>query len=363
MAGMGRKRKDGNPLGLEPRVEFHHGQFRYLHRDGRKESLGKDIGKANARARVYNDPDGNFGTNSHFLRLFLADARAGRLPAGRKLSERTIADYEAEANIFALSPLGKMTPADLVRDPSLISDYRDRRITESGKGKVQANHALAMLSSMFSWLIERGHSPGLAVNPVKLIRRFARKPKDRYVEDSEYRPVYGVAPRSVCMALRLAYKTLQRPADLLRLTPSPVRLKAVAGTEKRVLTFQQGKRGRIVDIEVDAELDEILGMLRNSDERVVRLPQALIHGRGGKGYTEDGLGSMLRRYCTAAGVKTFGLMDVRAKGATDMYLAGVPLEKIQLLMAHKSVQTTEIYIKRLLATISTVAPNAVAVGN
>jgi site-specific recombinase XerD len=64
-----------------------------------------------------------------------------------------------------------------------------------------------------------------------------------------------------------------------------------------------------------------------------------------------------------AGVKTFGLMDVRAKGATDMYLAGVPLEHIQMLMGHRSVQTTEIYIKRLLATVSTVAPNSVKIGS
>jgi site-specific recombinase XerD len=50
-------------------------------------------------------------------------------------------------------------------------------------------------------------------------------------------------------------------------------------------------------------------------------------------------------------------MDVRAKGATDMYLAGVPLETIQQLMGHESVKTTEIYIKKLLETVSIAAPN------
>jgi hypothetical protein len=39
---------------------------------------------------------------------------------------------------------------------------------------------------------------------------------------------------------------------------------------------------------------------------------------------------MIRRYCKKVGVKSFGLMDIRAKGATDMYLAGVPLERIQI---------------------------------
>src|SRR3954468_864185 len=218
--GVGRKRKDGNPLGLEPRVEAHHGQFRYLHRDGRKESLGKDIGRANARARVYNDPEGRHGTVGYYLLLFLAEARAKRLPADWTLSARTLKDYDIEAEFFCLSPLGKMYPADLVQEPNLIGEYRDRRISSSGKGKTQANHALSLLSSTYRWLMETGQCPGLHVNPVKLVRRFARKAKDRYVEDHEYLPVYSIAVRSVCMALRLAYTTLQRPADILSLPPS-----------------------------------------------------------------------------------------------------------------------------------------------
>lgn len=362
--GVGRKRKDGNPLGLEPRVEWHHGQFRYLHRDGSKEGLGKDVGQANARAQVYNDPKGTFGTVGYYLDLFLADARAGRLPAGRKLSERTIDDYHAEAELLKVSPLGKLDPLELVREPSLIGEYRDRRVSDDDKGQVQANHALALLSSMYSWLIEKGHCRGLTINPVKLIKRFGRKPKDRYVEDHEYGPVLALAIPPVRMALEVVYRTLQRPADVLGLPPSPVRLKTVAGASKRVVSIKQGKRGRSVDIEVTTELDEAFAILAPAPgQRVVRLATALIHGRDGTGYTEDGMGSMLRRTCLKAGVKTFGLMDVRAKGATDMYLGGVPLEKIQQLMAHKSVTTTEIYIKRLLATISTVAPNRVKVGN
>lgn len=357
--GVGRKRKDGNPLGLEPRVEWHHGQCRYLHSDGRKEPLGTDIAKANARAQVYNDPNGAFGTIAYYLDLFLAEAEAGILPAGRKLSARTISDYRGEADFMRLSPLGKMEPHDVVREPNVLGEYRDHRVVD-GKGEVQANHALSMLSAMFAWLIERGYCPGLLVNPVKLIRRFSRKPKARYVEDHDYRKVYDMAIPSVRMAIALVYATLQRPADVLRLPPSPVRVKTVAGLAKRVVTIQQGKRGRIVDIEA-GELDEVLGMLTAG--KVVKLATALVHGRGGKGYTEDGMASMLRRTCVKAGVKSFGLMDVRAKGATDMYLRGVPLREIQRLMAHKSQTTTEIYIKQLLATVSTVAPNLVAVGN
>lgn len=357
--GVGRKRKDGNPLGLEQRVEWHHGQFRYIHRDGRKEGLGTDVDRANDRARIYNDKDGRHGTVGYFVELFLSAARAGTLPAGWKLSQRTVKDYELEAELLRLSPLGKLYPGDLVREPHIIGEYRDRRVVD-GKGQVQANHALSLLSSTFRWLIETGDCPGLLVNPVLLIRRFSRKAKDRYVEDHEYGPVYALALPPVRMAMAIAYSTLQRPADVLALPPAPVRIKTVAGVQKRVIPVDQGKRGRHVDIEVTPELDEVLGMLTAG--KVVKLATALVHNRRGAAYTEDGFAANLRRTCIKAKVKTFGLMDVRAKGATDMYLRGVPLERIQLLMGHKSVQTTEIYIKRLLSTISTVAPNKVAVG-
>jgi integrase len=46
--------------------------------------------------------------------------------------------------------------------------------------------------------------------------------------------------------------------------------------------------------------------------------------------------------------KPFGIYDLKGKGATDMYLDDVPLEKIQRLCDHASITTTEIYIKARL---------------
>lgn len=366
MAAVGRKRSDGNPLELEPRVYWKNGQWQYRHRSGGWEKLGTDVTRANERARALNNPSG-YGTLVYWIERFLIEAAAGRLPAGQTLSARTIADYQVELGFIRLSPLAQMDPLEVAREPNVLGTYRDCRVTEDGKGQVQANHSLALLSSTFAWLLEKGHCRGLTINPVKMIKRFSRRPKDRYVEDHEYRPVYAIAQRSICMGLELVYRTLQRPADVLGLAPSALRTKAVAGLQKRVLTVTQGKTGRTVDIEVTPELEEALHMLAidgqlgsmplSADGKVRRPLATLVHTTAGEAYTEDGFGSMLRRYCTVAGVRSFGLMDVRAKGATDMYLRGVPLEHIQLLMGHASVQTTEIYIKRLLATVRIVRPN------
>lgn len=378
---VGRRRKD-NPLGLEPRVTLKRNKLWYIHRPDangkvRWEDLGTDVAKANERARVYNDPNGRYGTLGYFMDRHIADAKAGRLH--KKRSPRTIRDNEVEAG-WLKTVFDHVTPYELARDPSLITRYRDLRSKDQAptpenpagaKGApVRANRELSYLSTVFAWIIENQLCPGLTLNPVSLVARNPESPKERYVEDHEYNAVYGIAQRSVCMAMTIVYLTLQRPEDVLSLQPGAIRTKSVAGVSKRVLHVEQNKRGRIVDIEITPELEEALAMLTPPREHdtIERIQPYLIHDTGRRKrmkdgriasprYTVDGIGAMMRRYCKTASVQTFGLMDVRAKGATDMYLRGVPLEHIQMLMGHKSVTTTEIYIKQLLQTVQIATPN------
>ena len=56
----------------------------------------------------------------------------------------------------------------------------------------------------------------------------------------------------------------------------------------------------------------------------------------------------------------WGYYDMKGKGATDMWLAGVPLTLVQVLCGHDSVTTTEKYVKARWRGI--VAPNQVAIG-
>jgi hypothetical protein len=71
MAAMGRRRKVDE--GLEPRVYRSHGAFFYAHPGRGWERLGTDKDAANAKARIYNDPEGLHGTLSYWLDMFLAD--------------------------------------------------------------------------------------------------------------------------------------------------------------------------------------------------------------------------------------------------------------------------------------------------
>ena len=46
-----------------------------------------------------------------------------------------------------------------------------------------------------------------------------------------------------------------------------------------------------------------------------------------------------------AGLTDIGMYDLKGKGATGMMRSGVAIERIQHLLGHESVTTTEIYIK------------------
>ena len=52
------------------------------------------------------------------------------------------------------------------------------------------------------------------------------------------------------------------------------------------------------------------------------------------------------------GLADFGRYDIKSKSATDMYRAGVPLERIQQLLGYHSVTTTEIYIMARLPDVA-----------
>jgi site-specific recombinase XerD len=118
------------------------------------------------------------------------------------------------------------------------------------------------------------------------------------------------------------------------------------GREVRVLRISQGKT---VDIILAGDLEKLVD--EHLRESTVWSP--FVHTRAGKKYTYSGIAAMFRRYVRKTGLTDFGLYDIKGKGATDMYRAGVPLERIQHLLGHDRVTTTEIYIKARLPDVAT----------
>jgi integrase len=340
---------------LEKRTYWHHGQAWYAHRNGKWEALGTDIAKANARAKVYNRAGRDYGTVAYWFRIYLAEAAAGRVigAKGKPLAPRTIEDY-TEYSCPLIAYFGKMFPADVRADHAV----KYRRLRAQQGAPVTGNREKSACSALFTWLRNERAEAGVKLNPFHRTGRNRETGRSRYVEDAEHRAVEAIAKPMPRAAMMLVYRTLQRPDDVLGWDRRNVVTKTFAGVEKRVLRFVQSKTGKEMEIEISGELAELLDALPALQAPTVGVP--LICTRRRRRYTVEGMGAMIRRYCKNAGVASFGLQDMKAKGATDMYHAGELLSKIKELCGHESETTTEVYIKRHMKTIATPNQRAIA---
>lgn len=369
---MGRRRKS-NPLNLPPRVYAKHGAFYYHHPGGRWERIGTDVERAKRRAAeiVSNSADG-FGKLPYWFDEFIAHCRQ-RVGVG-DLALRTLEDY-IDAGEKLKVWFKDFYPVGV--EPHNVGDYVDKGL-EMGRA-VRANREKAALSAMFAWLIRKGYA-GVRTNPCAGIKRNRETKRERYVENDEMAATLAGAPMQVWALAHLVYRTLQRPEDIITWTPRNIMERRNAGGEAvRIIRNRQGKTGATVDIEVTPEIDAILAKLKaeparkadsKSGQPKVVTGLTLIHRRDGKPYSYDGLCAMLKRRQSAlrerdaatrgahAAMASWGFYDMKGKGATDMWLAGVPMTLIQVLCGHDSVTTTEKYVKARWRGI--VAPNRVA---
>jgi integrase len=361
MAGMGRRRKVDE--GLEPRVYRSHGALFYVHpgTPPRWERLGTDKDAANAKARTYNDPANLHGTLSWWMDQFIVDCeRRVKLKStvkGIKLSQRTLEDYQdAFGTREEPGPVREYfapprTPLDVT--PGGVQEYL-RAEAEAGR-PVQGNRRRAALSACISWILRHPERPaGLLVNPCLRgsgVQRNPESKRERYVPHDEYNDVYACASRAVRLMMELTYRTLQRPeSDIIRWDRREV-VKTRNG--KRVLDFVQHKTGRHMVIAFSDELDALLPA-----DVVTKLHEAapLVRTLKGEFYTYGGLCTLLKDAIAVANVRrkarghepiaSFGFRDLKGKGATDMWLAKVPVEEIQALLGHANKTTTEIYVKQ-----------------
>ena len=327
---MGRPRKLAGQ-GLPLRVYIRSGAFYYVHAvGGRWEHIGSDLEAAKAQAAVYNGNAPLRGTMAHWLdewKLYLDKRVAKQLMSGD-----TVLGY-AKDSVLLKEFFGSMLPASV--EARHVTEYLDLGVDLDRP--VRANREKAALSSCMGWMAARGHG-GLTGNVCLLVPRNPETPRTRYITDDEYNTVFKLASAPVRAWMVLIYRTLQRPEDVLSWT----RRNIVDKDSRRVLEFTQSKTKRPMSIFMNADIEEALQEVRAA-RSVDGLP--LITTQDGQRYTAAGLSSMFRRHVKDSGIKNYALYDHKAKGATDMYKAGTPIEIISALCGHMSIKTTEIYIK------------------
>lgn len=339
--GVGRRRK--SDFHLPPHVYPKHGAYHLCHPVTKKWSKLARFGEEQkmrdewARRLGVNESP---GTVAWWLDRFL-EHREGLAKVGQ-LAPRTLEGNKHEAP-YLKAFFGKMMPAGVV--PADVGLFLDQR---GLKAWVRANRERALLSAMYTWLMRKPDS-GITTNPCRGVVRNRETKRKRYVEDSELNQVCSIAIRSIWRWAMLIYRTAQRPDDCLKATPRQIR---TLNDGRRALRFHQGKTGKIIDVIITPEIDEILATGSN----VVALDRPFVCTEDGKPYTYDGASGMFRRYVALCELTDFGASDLRGKAATDLYLAGETLERIQHLLGHEKITTTEIYIKARLPNL--VEPNS-----
>jgi integrase len=327
---VGRRRKSNH--NLPPRVVLNHGAYYYIHKSGKWEKLGRIGEEVDMRRKwaLLEDPAGESNSTSALIDEYL-------VKVAPKKAVRTCEDNKKEAE-YLRAYFGKMMPENIL--PMHIGAYLDIR-AEAG-APVRANREKALLSHIFTWAMRQVKwGARITFNPCRGVRRNPEKKRERMIEDAEYNAVYDLAAKSVQILMDLIYRTCQRPEDLIIAGPANIKTVDHDGKQTRVLRIKQLKTGKTVEIIVMPEIESILK--RAASDKINGL--TFVHDRKGQPYTYDGLSAMFRRYVKKAGLTDFGMYDLKGKGATDMYRAGTTLEKIQMLLGHESITTTEIYIK------------------
>lgn len=211
-------------------------------------------------------------------------------------------------------------------EPKHIKAYLRRR-TKKGAAMFEKRVG----SAFFNWAREEGHTK--AANPFHGVKfsKAERKGyptgrRKRYVTDAEYRAVWAAGDAILQDAMDLAYRTGQRPGDVLKARRQDI----VDGA----LWFAQEKTDARLGINIVGELARVLERIQARERPVASL--YLICDRKGQRVLYNALNERFRK---ARGEATWQFRDIRAKTATDL----PDLKKAQRLLGHAAETTTSVY--------------------
>lgn len=311
---MGRRRQ--SHLELPPHMYLKRGRY-YYGRAGI--ALGADFGQALRRYAELHGGSAGPGTFAEAARLYLRD----ELP---KKKAKTADEYERQlgtlVRVFGRCPLdgGSIRPKD-------VHDYL------AARPRIAGAREKALLSAVWNFARRIGLTD--ATNPCAGIRA-PKARRTRYVTDAELASAIDAADPTLAAFMELAYRTGQRPGDVLKMRRADVRDGA--------LWVSQAKTGVKVRIAVVGPLAALLERLRALPATVASL--YLIHNHRGQPLT---IAAMQKRWDIVR--RRIGadwqLRDLRAKAATDAEASA------QALLGHLAATTTDSYIRQIAGALAT----------
>lgn len=240
------------------------------------------------------------------------------------LAEDTRREYKRSAGVLR-EVFGTLQLADVKK--SHVSRYLDEHPKAA-----QANHDIALLSSMFSKAIRWGWHEG--ENPCRHVPRNSLKKKTRLMTHAELDALRLAANPQMRLAIELSYLTALRKRDIIRIRLSDISAEG--------LSVRTSKTGDPILFSAGARLDDVLARARGLRRKVGSM--FLFANRNGQPYTPSGFDSIFQRTRRKAGVEGVSFHDIRALRITEAAEARGK-EFAQALATHASIVTTERYIR------------------
>jgi integrase len=228
----------------------------------------------------------------------------------------------------------------------------------------RANREKALLSHMFNMARQWGWTS--LANPCAGIKGATEHGRAVYVEDDALELIRKCADPPVRNALRLAYLTGQRPADVISSTSEDI------SADQLVVTPAKTSRSTHNKIRIELRkkdktwntLGEFLETLRPKDQPTGK-PYALLRDRKGKQLTYAQLNNgfnnakELAQMCLsgeedaalAAHIAEIQFRDIRAKAATDTAVRTGDIRSAQKQLGHASATMTEHYVRARLGDV------------
>lgn len=260
----------------------------------------------------------------HYLQMYLESCEQ----AGK--SSGTIALYQFHISHF-LSYVNK--DVSNINDDDLYSylyNYRHKRTVSNS----YLNQLRLVLNCFFKWLIKKRiltANPVDSIDPVKCQKKVKKPLSAKEVE----------MLRSACESERdlaiveCLYSTAVRASELLQLNRSDISF-----SKDDIIVLGKGNKERITYLNARSHihLQNYLA-LRTDDNPALFVSSKAPFDR----LTRRGLEDILNRIALSANVENVHPHRFRRTCATDLLNAGMPIEQVQELLGHKSIETTRIY--------------------
>jgi integrase/recombinase XerC len=222
-----------------------------------------------------------------------------------------------------------------------LNDIRSRPIDRSGKtmSNNTANRYLTSYRSFFQFCVNMEY---IAANPANKINKYK---KEEYIphffSDEEYQLILDNSGKYRPF-FEIMYETGLRPNDAYFLTQKNFTMTANGMMMKVIIN----KTNQLLEVPISKRATEIVQS---------RGPKLFPYFNEGRGYEHSkkevrkvlkrcfaGNNSAGAKYCKKNNIK---LHTFRHSFGMRLYAAGVPLESLKQLMAHRSITTTEIYAR------------------